>query len=140
MKAVLRTLFLAILCSVAVSAQTKKNVLLDREYWKAAPEVSKIESDIKSGNNPAEMTSAGFDATVYAILEKAPDASVHYLLTQPGNDVNKITHDGRTYIFWAAYVGNTDLMQYLQSKGAKTDIIEDHGYTIANFAASTGQT
>lgn len=86
------------------------------------------------------MTSAAFDATVYAIIEKAPDATVHFLLTQPGNDVNKIMHDGRTYIFWAAYVGNTDLMEYLQKKGAKTDIVEDHGYTIANFAAATGQT
>ena len=116
-----------------------QNVFLDRAYWKAAPTVTTVKADIKKGNNPAELNSNAFDATVYAIIENAPDATVKFLLDQPGNDVNKITHDGRTYIFWAAYKGNTELMQYLQKRGAKTDIIEDHGYTIANFAASTGQ-
>lgn len=31
-------------------------------------------------------------------------------------------------------------MKYLVSKGARTNIVDDHGYTILNFAASTGQT
>lgn len=135
----LRRLIITGLCAFAFSAHAQTNVFLDRNYWKSAPDAAKVALDISSGNNPSAMTAAAFDPVVYAILEKAPDATVHYLLTQPGNEVNKITHDGRTYIFWAAYVGNTDLMDYLQKKGAKTDIIEDHGYTIANFAASSGQ-
>lgn len=116
-----------------------QNVFLDRNYWKAAPSVETVKSDEQKGNNATELNGNAFDATVFAILEKAPDETIKYLLSKPGNGVNKITHDGRTYIFWAAYVGNTDLMSHLQKNGAKTDIVEDHGYTIMNFAASTGQ-
>lgn len=126
----------AILCSLGMQAQ---NVFLERAYWKASPDVAQVERDIKNGNSPSELNSNAFDATVYAIIENAPDATIKYLLAQNGNDVNKITHDGRTYIFWAAYKGNTDLMEFLQKKGAKTDLVEDHGYTIMNFAAATGQ-
>lgn len=128
--------FVAFFIGFALQAQ---NVFLDRAYWKAAPNVAQVEADIKKGNSPSELNSNAFDATVYAIIENAPDATIKFLLAQPGNEVNKITHDGRTYIFWAAYKGNTDLMNYLQKKGAKTDLVEDHGYTIMNFAAATGQ-
>lgn len=129
------TLALA-LFTFALQAQ---NVFLDRAYWKASPDVTKVETDVKNGNNPSELNANAFDATVYAIIEGAPDATIKYLLKQPGNDVNKITHDGRTYIFWAAYKGNTDLMEFLQKNGAKTDLVEDHGYTVMNFAAANGQ-
>ena len=116
-----------------------QNVFMDRAYWKASPDIAKVETDIKKGNSPSELNANAFDATVYAIIENAPDKTIKYLLEQKGNDVNKITHDGRTYIFWAAYKGNTELMEFLQSNGAKTDLVEDHGYTIASFAAATGQ-
>ncbi|NUY80319.1 ankyrin repeat domain-containing protein [Flavobacterium sp. MAH-1] len=130
-------LFAFSLFSIALNAQ---NVFHDRNYWKAAPSVETVKSDEQKGNDATQLNANAFDATVYAIIEKAPDATVKYLLSKSENGANKITHDGRTYIFWAAYVGNTDLMEYLQKNGAKTDIIEDHGYTIMNFAASTGQT
>src|SRR5690606_27344835 len=60
-------------------------------------------------------------------------------ISKKGNDVNKLTHDGRTYIFWAAYKGNVELMEFLLKKGAKTTITDDKGSTILNFAASSGQ-
>lgn len=129
--------FAAALLCVGLRAQT--NAFYDRAYWKASPDIAKVEQDIAAGNSPSQLNANGFDATVFAILENAPDATIKHLFLKPGNDVNKITHDGRTYIFWAAYKGNTALMEYLQQHGAKTDIVEDHGYTIMNFAASTGQ-
>lgn len=129
-------LFAFIFTCLGVQAQ---NIFLDRSYWKSNPDVAKVATDIKAGNDPSELNSNAFDATVYAIIESAPDATIKFLLDQPGNDVNKITHDGRTYIFWAAYKGNTDLMEYLQKRGAKTDLVEDHGYTVMNFAAVSGQ-
>jgi ankyrin repeat protein len=132
-----RFLFTILFVGFGLQAQ---NVFLDRAYWKASPDVANVATDIQNGNDPSESNSNAFDATVYAIIENAPDATVKYLLDQKGNDVNKITHDGRTYIFWAAYKGNTNLMQYLQKKGAKTNLVESHGYTIMNFAAATGQT
>ena len=94
----------------------KTNRLLDRSFWKQRPTIQEIEQSIQEGNSPTEMTSANFDATVYAILEDNPLATVKYLLTQ-GNAVDKITHDGRTYLMWAAYKGNVEVMQYLVSQG-----------------------
>lgn len=129
-----------LLLMAAMNAKAQKNIFLDRAYWKGKPEVSVIKSEIAKGNDPAKLNGNGFDATVFAILEGAPMESVKYLLDQEGNEANKLTHDGRTYIFWAAYKGNVELMEHLLSKGAKTDVIDDHGYTILNFAAATGQT
>ncbi|RZJ73298.1 ankyrin repeat domain-containing protein [Flavobacterium sp.] len=122
------------------SANAQTNVFLDRAYWKSAPTVETVKSDEQKGSDATKLNANAFDATVYAILEKAPKETIEYLLSKPGNDVNKITHDGRTYLFWAAYAGNPDLMAYLKAKGAKTDLHDDHGYTVLNFAAATGQT
>ncbi len=124
---------------VFTSMGQDKNDLLDRSFWKSLPNVEDIKSKVEEGHSPTDMTIFGFDATVYAILENNAIENIQYLLTQ-GNDVNKITHDARTYIFWAAYKGNVELMKYLISKGAKTDLVDQHGYTIPMFAAATGQT
>ncbi|NMH28227.1 ankyrin repeat domain-containing protein [Flavobacterium silvaticum] len=134
-----KTLICLLVASLPVLGIAQKNVFLDRAYWKTKPNVATIEAEIKKGNNPSELDKNAFDATVFAILEDAPKETIEFLLSQKGNDVNKITHDGRTYIFWAAYKGNADLMRDLIKRNAKTDIIEDHGYTIMNFAAATGQ-
>jgi len=131
---------IAFIALTSFAVQAQKNIFLERSYWKSNPDVASIKSEIEKGSNASELNINSFDATVYAIIENAPNESVKFLLTQKGNDVNKLTHDGRTYIFWAAYKGNVELMEYLLTKGAKTDILDDHGYTILNFAASTGQT
>lgn len=131
--------FCLLLSFTALTLHSQKNIFLERSYWKDKPGIASIKAGIAAGNDPSQLNNNGFDPTVYAIIEQAPDESVRFLLTQKGNDVNKITHDGRTYIFWAAYKGNVGLMEHLLSLGAKTDIIDDHGNTILNFAASTGQ-
>ena len=131
------TAFFLILFAVQLKAQ---NIFLDRAYWKASPTVEKVKADEQKGNDATQLNPNAFDATVYAILEKAPMETIDYLLDKRQNDVNKITHDGRTYIFWAAYAGNPELMQILKQKGAKTDLHDDHGYTVMNFAAANGQT
>lgn len=135
----IKILTIVIIVFVTSALHAQKNVFLERSYWKSAPDVAAIQDEIGKGSNAAQLNSNGFDATVYAILEQAPDASIKYLLSLEGNGVNKVTHDGRTYIFWAAYKGNVSLMEYLLSKGAKTNLLDDHGNTVLNFAASTGQ-
>lgn len=132
-------IFLVTMTLASLTIHAQKNIFLDRAYWKSNPDVATVKAAIEKGNDPAQLTNAAFDATVYAINEQVSNETIMYLLTQKGNDVNKITHDGRTYIFWAAFKGNTEIMEYLLSKGAKTDILDDHGNTIANFAASSGQ-
>lgn len=119
---------------------SQENIFLDRSYWKQNPSIEDIDKKIKEGHNIAELNINAFDGVVYALLEKVDNKTIKHLLSKKGNDVNKLTHDGRTYIFWAAYKNNLDIMKHLLAGGAKTDVIDTHGYTYMNFAASTGQT
>ena len=131
------TAFIFLMAGVSATAQ--ENVFLERDYWKAKPSLQQVQKDIASGNDPTELNSNAFDAVCWALIEKVDNRIVRYLLEQEGNGVNKLTHDGRTYVFWAAYKNNMEIMKYLVSKGAKTDIIDSHGYSVLNFAAVSGQ-
>ena len=132
--------FLAlIILTASFQGYAQDNVFLDRTFWKENPSIETIDQKIKEGNNPSQLNGYSFDAVVYAIIAEVDNATLKYLMSKEGNSANKLTHDGRTYIFWAAYKGNVELMHHLLEKGAKTDIIDDHGNTILNFAASSGQ-
>jgi ankyrin repeat protein len=124
---------------VTVTTKAQSNIFLQRSFWKSQPSIETINHKIKEGHDIAALNQNGFDAVVYALLEKVNNKTVIYLLSKEGNEVNKLTHDGRTYIFWAAYKSNLDMIKYLVEKGAKTDVIDDKGYSVFNFAASTGQ-
>tara|TARA_B100000809_G_scaffold183970_1_gene181899 strand:- start:178 stop:1656 length:1479 start_codon:yes stop_codon:yes gene_type:complete len=133
-----KTVFLLPFLSFTIAAQ-KKNVFLDRDFWKTNPTIKTVDDKIAEGNNLTDLNSNAFDGVVYAILEKTDNKTIKYLLSKKGNDVNKRTHDARTYLFWASYSNNLELMKYLVSKGAKTDLIDSHGNTVLNFTANAGQ-
>ncbi|WP_316783954.1 ankyrin repeat domain-containing protein [Pedobacter frigiditerrae] len=135
----IKTSLVAILTLVSVTVMAQKNVFLDQAFWRTNPTVDQVKAEIAKGNSPSELNSNSFDAVVMAINAGATNESIKFLLTQPGNDVNKLTHDGRTYIFWSASRGNVELMEYLLSKGAKLTIKDSNGSTPLNFAASGGQ-
>jgi len=135
----MKQLFIASITFASFTLQAQNNVFLERSYWKKNPDVTQIKAEIAKGSNPSQLNTNAFDPVVFAIIEDAANDAVKFLLEQKGNDVNKLTHDGRTYIFWAAYRGNTDLMEYLLARGAKTNVLDDHGYTYLNFAAANGQ-
>jgi ankyrin repeat protein len=136
----MKKLLLASLLLASFAASAQKNTLLEQEFWKNSPDVKTIQAEIDKGNNPAQLTVNSFDAVVYAINAQAPNESIKYLLQQKGNDVNKLTHDSRTYLFWAANRGNAEIVEYLISKGAKANITDSHGFSPLNFAAASGQT
>lgn len=138
MKKSYKVSILFLLISITVTAQ-KTNVFHDRAFWKTNPTISVVNEKIAEGNNVSASNRNAFDGVVYAILSNVDNKTIEYLLTKKGNDVNKKTHDGRTYIFWAAYKNNLEMMKHVISKGAKTDIIDTHGNTFLNFAASSGQ-
>lgn len=129
--------FLAL--SMLAQAQKNSNVFFNREFWKGKPTVETIDAKIKEGNDPAQLNERSFDAVTMAILQQAPNKTIFHLLKQKGNNVNKLTHDGRLYIHWAANKGNVELMQYLLKKGSRMDVLDSHGYSVLNFAATTGQ-
>ena len=120
------------------SAQEK--VFIDRDYRKKNTSIEEIEKGISAGNDITELNRFMFDPVTFALIEKTDNSTVKYLLEKKGNEVDKLTHDGRTYIFWAAYRDNVELMEYLVNKGAKANIEDSHGYSVLNFAAVTGQT
>jgi ankyrin repeat protein len=129
----------SLLLSGATFAQ-KSNIFHNRDFWKTNPSIAVIDAKIAEGNDVTKLNSNAFDGVVYAILENTNTETIKYLLSKKGNDVNKKTHDGRTYLFWAAYKNNLELMKYVVSKGAKTTFVDTHGNTFLNFAAASGQT
>lgn len=115
------------------------NIFLERDFWSSKPSVETVKLKIKEGNDIAQANASNFDGVSQAILGDAPLETIIYALSQKGNDVNKITHDNRTYVFWAAYKGNVPLVEYLLDHGAKTNLTDNKGNTILNFAAGSGQ-
>ncbi len=130
--------FCGVLGLISLNIVAQENALLQRDFWKQKPALQAVENQINLGNNPAELNSNAFDPLVYALLENADLNVLIHLQKQAGNGVNKRTHDGRTYLFWAAYKNNLPFMEYLIAMGAATNLTDDHGYRVMTFAASTG--
>lgn len=135
MKPLLALLFL--LASLLTQAQN--NTLLDQAFWKTNPDLATVKAAVEKGNDPSEFNRSSFDPVVYAINANASTEVITWLLEQKGNDVNKITHDSRTYIFWSSARGNLPVVEYLISKGAKLDLVDSHGSTVLGFAANAAQ-
>jgi len=134
-KIFLSAMLLATLCTHAQN----QNKLLDQDFWKGKPALALVQQAVQDGNNPSQKNPMAFDAVVLAINNDAPVETIQYLLAQKGNDVNKLTHDNRTYLFWAAANGNVPVMQYLIEKGANVNFEDSHAMTPLSFAASGGQ-
>ena len=130
-------LIVGFLFTVVLTAQ--ENVFLQRDFWKGNPSIAEIEKAIAEGNDVTELNRFLFDGVCYAFLEQVDNATMIHLLGKEGNEVDKMTHDGRTYIFWAAYKGNLEMMEWLVEKGARANIEDAHGYSVLNFAANAGQ-
>tara|TARA_B100000787_G_scaffold170146_1_gene164359 strand:- start:10305 stop:11801 length:1497 start_codon:yes stop_codon:yes gene_type:complete len=134
----IKTLSLIVFISAATYAQ-KSNIFIDRAFWKTNPTIENIHQKIEEGHDISALSSSSFDAVSYALIEKVDNKTIQYLLSKKGNGVNKLTHDGRTYVFWAAYKDNLEMMRFLVENGADMSIEDSHGYSVLNFAATTGQ-
>ncbi|TDQ09773.1 ankyrin repeat domain-containing protein [Pedobacter metabolipauper] len=135
----MKKLLTAIFALSSLIASAQQNTLLDASFWQGKPDMSQIKTEVEKGNNPSQFNSSSFDPVVLAINAGASTEAVKYLLSQPGNDIAKLTHDSRIYLHWAASKGNVELVEYLLSKGSKTNAVDSHGSTPLLFAASGGQ-
>lgn len=141
----MRILFTAVLSVLFASVYAQggpavsSNKLLSMDLWKEKPSVETIQKLIQEGNNPSEKNASAFDPVVMAINSSAPTETILFLLAQKGNNIDKETHDGRQYLHWAASAGNTDIIKYLLSKGAKPSVLDSKGSSPLNFAASASQ-
>ena len=134
----MKQLFIALLILSSLATQAQQNKLLEQSFWQASPDVTTVKAAIAEGNSPSQFNQNSFDPVVLSINAQAPNETVKYLLTQPGNDITKLTHDGRIYLHWAAYKGNAELVEYLLSKGSKINFQDSHGTTPMLFAAGAG--
>ena len=133
-----------ILVSFALSAAflataQQKNTLLEQSFWKSTPDVTAVKTEIAKGNSPSESTKNAFDAVVYAINNSAPTETIKFLLEQPENTVDKLTHDNRIYLHWAASRGNLEIVNYLIAKGSNINLEDSNGTTPIVFAANNAQ-
>lgn len=128
----------ALVASLFVNAQ-QKNTLLEQSFWKTTPDVNTVKAEIAKGNSPSASTSNAFDVTVLAINNDAPSETIKFLLEQPGNEVNKPTHDNRIYLHWAAAKGNVEIVKYLIAKGSDINLEDSHGSFPITAAAGSGQ-
>lgn len=123
----------------ALSFGQNSNKFLDRKFWKTNPTKETVDKLISEGNSITEKNRHSMDALSYAILENTSIETIKHVLAK-GIDVNTLTHDKRTYIFWAGYKNNYELMKFLLSKGAKTDLKDSHGYSLIQFITFGGVT
>jgi ankyrin repeat protein len=128
---------LALFATAFISAQ-QKNTLLEQSFWKTNPDVSTVQAEIVKGNNPSESNDRSFDPVVLAINNDAPTATIKFLLEQPGNPVNKSTHDNRIYLHWAAGKGNLEIVEYLINKGSDINLEDSHSSFPITAAAGSG--
>jgi ankyrin repeat protein len=128
---------IALATTLFASAQ-QKNTLLEQSFWKTAPDVATVQAEIAKGNNPTASNDRSFDPVVIAINNEAPAATIKFLLEQPGNGVNKSTHDNRIYLHWAAGKGNLEIVEYLIAKGSDLNLEDSHGAFPVTAAANSG--
>lgn len=126
------------LVTLILSAQ-QKNTLLDQDFWKSKPDVAAVKAEIAKGNSATAFNPMAFDATTLAINNDAPNATIKYLVELDGNGIAKLTHDARIYLHWAAFRGNTEIVDYLIAKGSDINLLDSHDTTPAVFAAGNGQ-
>ncbi|RZA03758.1 MAG: ankyrin repeat domain-containing protein [Sphingobacteriaceae bacterium] len=135
----MKKLLIAVFAIVSLSANAQQNTLLDQSFWQKKPDVEAVKAEIAKGASHTQSNASGFDPVVLAINASAPTETIKYMLSQPGTDINKLTHDGRNYIHWASSRGNAEVVEYLLSKKAKTDTEDTHGSTPFLFALNGGQ-
>ncbi|WP_041990698.1 ankyrin repeat domain-containing protein [Capnocytophaga cynodegmi] len=116
----------------------QKNIFLSNDYWKTKPTVEQVKQKITEGNNPTKLNERAYDAVSLAINNGAPYETILFLLSLEGNEVDKLTHDKRTYLFWAAFQNNLPLINYLLQKGADVNVKDSHMYTPLLFATVRG--
>ncbi|WKS94737.1 ankyrin repeat domain-containing protein [Riemerella columbina] len=123
---------------LSVNALLAQNTLLEKNFWQNRPNVAVVKAEIAKGNSPSAANPANFDVVTQAIMQDAPQEVVLYLLQQPGNTVDKLTHDSRIYLHWAAYRGNLDLVKWLLEHQSDINHMDSKGYTPLVFGANSG--
>jgi len=131
-------LFCFSLLIVSLIFKAQQNNLLNADFWRSKPNLEEIKSEIAKGNDPSELNSHGFDPATLSILNNADLDVIKFIISQEGNSIDKMTHDSRTYLHWAAMSGRKDLIEYLIAEGSDVNKLDSRNYTPLTFAAYFG--
>jgi ankyrin repeat protein len=89
---------------------------------------------IKTGDTPLHAAAGIGWAANWSVNAPMPLLDAVKLCVELGNDVNAADNRGYTPLHGAAYLGNNDIVNYLVSKGAKTDVKSKAGDSVADLA------
>lgn len=134
----MKKIFFSVCFFVFNLLSAQNNIFLSNDYWKTNPSVNQVKQKIAEGYDPIALNERAYDAVSLAINNGAPYETIVYLLSLKGNEVNKLTHDKRTYLFWASFQNNLQLVKHLLKKGADVNVRDSHMYTPILFAAVRG--
>lgn len=134
----IKSVFLSAFLLATLGGYAQTSTLLNGDYWKGNPDLTAVKAEIAKGNSPSKPNPASFDPVTMAILNKASNDVVKYLVEQEGNGVHKKTHHSRSYLHWASTSGNLELVEYLIAKGSDVKYQDSHGDPIAAYAAAGG--
>lgn len=135
-----KLLFSAILLGSSFFLKAQDNALLTGDFWKTNPDLATVKAAIEKGNNPTQYNGGFFDPTTMAIINRVSNDVAKFMIELEGNGVHKKTHHSRTYLQWAASVGNLELVNYLIEKGSDVNYKDSHGDAVIAYAASAGNT
>ena len=128
----------AFLCASLFFSAQSRNTLLDQNFWKSKPTVENVQAEISKGSNASQFNPTNMDPAVLAIINDAPLETIKFLVEQPGNGVDKVTHEGRTYLHWAGLRANHDAVKYLLEKGSDINLLEAHDFDILTIISTNG--
>jgi len=128
--------FSLLVISLFINAQ--QNSLLSSNFWQSKPNLEKVVSETIKGNDPSELNDSSFDPVTMSIMNNADLDVIKFLISQEGNYIDKLTHDDRTYLHWAAMSGRKELIEYLIDKGSDVNKLDSRNFTPLTFAAYFG--
>jgi ankyrin repeat protein len=113
---------------------TAQNKFENKAYWTAQPSLQKVKQDFTKVNDYLKFNANKFDAISWAIIKNCDTEVVKFLVDTTKVEVNRRLHDERTYLFWAVYAKNFEVFDMLIEKGADLNLLDNHGYNLANYA------
>lgn len=123
---------------LTMQLQAQENKLMNRSFWQGHPGLATVKAEMANGFQFADVK-VGDDPISLAITNDAPIEVIKYLIGQPGVDVNRGVHEGRTYLASAVTKGAAELADYLIKKGADMYRLDAHGRTPLTYGSYVSQ-